>query len=139
MFVKISHNPYFTGNFLAIQYIDDIKETNHRSQSLFYWKLPCNNNVRFYSPKKDKVTILILLETSLQLLLSPLKIYCVVVTILILLETSLQFQITAVNVDVTTCHNPYFTGNFLAIKRVINKRCCYVWSQSLFYWKLPCN
>ena len=60
------HNPYFAGNFFAIQ----------GTKSLFVCSIT--------------VTILILLETSLQLIIGFPKISKYIVTILILLETSLQ-------------------------------------------------
>ena len=60
---------------------------------------------------RDIVTILILLETLLQLKVLNLTTEQFEVTILILLETLLQQKQTLFKVILETGHNPYFTGN----------------------------
>ena len=46
--------------------LTDRKNLVYKSQSLFYWKLLCNQFMHFMDPELDYVTILILLETPLQ-------------------------------------------------------------------------
>ena len=83
------HNPYFTGNLFAtgeftnyfghkdvtililletsLQHVNhSYNEKTFESQSLFYWKPLCNDELKKDNERMDKVTILILLETSLQ-------------------------------------------------------------------------
>ena len=96
--------------------ITGLDRTNHKtSQSLFYWKPLCNTNL-------PKGAILV-----------P------IVTILILLETSLQSKMENPSSQLKSSHNPYFTGNLFAIDSKINVVFCNKTSQSLFYWKPLCN
>ena len=83
------HNPYFSGNsFATVVWL--IKE----------W-LNC-------------VTILILVETLLQLFLTSCPQLGKMVTILILVETLLQLNIIRLLTLTMTSHNPYFSGNSFA-------------------------
>ena len=109
------HNPYFTGNSFAINYYNCYSYGGSESQSLFYWKLLCNEVSNMRGIKKKSVTILILLETPLQY--DSWKIYFTEknVTILILLETPLQSEVIEVMELLGLSHNPYFTGNSFAI------------------------
>ena len=136
---KCRHNPYFTGNLFATGKEKFGFRADKQSQSLFCWKPLCNSSSDKLLTQIKKVTILILLETSLQLDIDKLidfksnlsqslfywKPLCNtnnrrwrtgrnVVTILILLETSLQPQDTFTNEFDTFRHNPYFTGNLFA-------------------------
>ena len=89
--VEKSHNPYFTGNSFAIGELAITDDYFKQSQSLFYWKLLCNEIKNMLFEAFIKVTILILLETPLQL------------------NTSIKSPILKKG------HNPYFTGNSFAI------------------------
>ena len=60
------HNPYFTGNSFAIKTVTNYKRVDTMSQSLFYWKLLCNQFEEEVSVFGKEVTILILLKTPLQ-------------------------------------------------------------------------
>ena len=85
------------------------------SQSLFYWKTPCNWNKYIKS------------------------INNVLVTILVLLENSLQSHLKELNGGGNNCHNPCFIGKLLAIEKSQEHKKQSIVSQSLFYWKTPCN
>ena len=85
------------------------------------------------------VTILILLETPLQFVFVFSIQLVILVTILILLETPLQSIDQRIDEILEERHNPYFTGNSFAIKKVENYLNLLKRSQSLFYWKLLCN
>ena len=61
-----SHNPCFTGNSFAIEYSLWRTTIAVWSQSLFYWKLLCNNRSNQKRTDRTIVTILVLLETPLQ-------------------------------------------------------------------------
>ena len=64
------------------------------SQSLFYWKLFCNNLI-YQAQKLTKcVTILVLLEAVLQWKMHKPKPFSCVVTILVLLEAVLQSNLS---------------------------------------------
>ena len=71
----------------------DLKE----SQSLFYWKLLCNNDTKQIKSLIYRITILILLETPLQCELKSITLNVNSITILILLETPLQLNIHGKN------------------------------------------
>ena len=88
------HNPYFSGNFFAT-----------------------NKNNNFIDGLT--VTILILVETSLQHQESQSSYFIDQVTILILVETSLQLREEAYNEATKNSHNPYFSGNFFATKFIL--------------------
>ena len=85
-----SHNPYFSGNLFAIP-------------------TPLLHNTT------TTVTILILVETSLQCTTLDQLLVQHPVTILILVETSLQFNYIADHVKFNGSHNPYFSGNLFAM------------------------
>ena len=85
-----SHNPYFSGNFFAIPYGCCYSVADNRSQSLFQWKLLCNGSAAYVQKIFEIVTILILVETSLQCKRCFRIVRNWSVTILILVETSLQ-------------------------------------------------
>ena len=61
------------------------------------------------------------------------------VTILILLETLLQLLSMKMKKLCKKSHNPYFTGNSFAIPVTTIIEDIKNESQSLFYWKLFCN
>ena len=88
----------------------------NKSQSLFCWKLLCNCKKIDEIEIALKVTILILLETSLQY--DHISWYKIPrpVTILILLETSLQYDEPGPLKIHEEGHNPYFAGNFFAME-----------------------
>ena len=92
--------PYFTGNHFAILLRFYVPFEVEESQSLFYWKPLCNLQCIEESERKTVVTILILLETTLQLEIS----------------TSTKM--------VMSSHNPYFTGNHFAILQM----CIWKWN-----------
>ena len=116
-----------------------VARRSFKSQSLFYWKLLCNNNRHVRSLKRQPVTILILLETPLQLEIYRQYVKYSSVTILILLETPLQSNMDILESEYSYCHNPYFTGNSFAMKKEHYSKRKFYKSQSLFYWKLLCN
>ena len=72
------------------------------------------------SLKESKiVTILILVETPLQLQLEKATHDLEKVTILILVETPLQYGLSKTVRSTETGHNPYFSGNSFAIKLIV--------------------
>ena len=134
------------------------------SQSLFYWKTPCNRKQFRLQGLPIKVTILVLLENSLQqkmnhsndqmiLCHNPCFIgkllamkysrsrrgFRTEVTILVLLENSLQLNALIMLKNKLKCHNPCFIGKLLAMSVLRDQNKPNELSQSLFYWKTPCN
>ena len=109
------------------------------SQSLFYWKLFYNLWIHQESRSFSLVTILILLETLLQLHTKVTRSVDKHVTILILLETLLQRLVALILASTKCCHNPYFTGNSFTTQNGNAGRFVWIQSQSLFYWKLFYN
>ena len=85
------------------------------SQSLFQWKLFCNDASEEH------------------------QLICLIVTILILVETLLQQLMVIQEIPLFAGHNPYFSGNSFAISKNKKHNEALKWSQSLFQWKLFCN
>ena len=102
-------------NSLQSSYCSSVEVPKHLSQSLFYWKTPCNQGEFALCKSEEGVTILVLLENSLQL------------NALIMLKNKLK------------CHNPCFIGKLLAMSVLRDQNKPNELSQSLFYWKTPCN
>ena len=101
---KLSHNPYFSGISLAIINAVSSRYGFEGSQSLFQWNLPCNLLHLYSSSTYGIVTILILVESPLQLVCSIFNEHTNIVTILILVESPLQLKYLAkkeIKVDVT--------------------------------------
>ena len=115
MFLINRHNPCFIGKLLAIKIAFDIEQSVIESQSLFYWKTPCNKRITCKKRNLERVTILVLLENSLQY------------------KANRCLQVGSIR------HNPCFIGKLLAMVIVKYLVKNIVMSQSLFYWKTPCN
>ena len=111
----ISHNPYFSRRFFAIcgTWFNCAGRTE--SQSLFQQKVLCNYNYQL------------------------IHYFIVLVTILILVEGSLQLDQNLTVVPIKVRHNPYFSRRFFAIGYEQEDICKLVESQSLFQQKVLCN
>ena len=62
----VCHNPYFSRRFFAMKNFISEEDLTKRSQSLFQQKVLCNIKIPFKSSLMNGVTILILVEGSLQ-------------------------------------------------------------------------
>ena len=129
----------FQWNTLCNLEIDSNYIFENLSQSLFQWNTLCNIAIEGIYEICFLVTILVLVEYSLQWLnVMKLKKFHMV-TILVLVEYSLQFLPTK-NIHRTLfCHNPCFSGILFAIDEGdIEYRKKFL-SQSLFQWNTLCN
>ena len=132
-------------------------------QSLFCWKMPCNDFYASIFTRFAGVSILVLLEDALQreaeiermrmewfqslfcwkMPCNPTKSYgslvSTIVSILVLLEDALQRRRQA---PITNCHisfNPCFVGRCPATEFCQNRKRLEYMFQSLFCWRMPCN
>ena len=86
----------------------------------------------FYNYLSETFSILVLVETSLQLKSIEQINFNLLVTILVLVETSLQFKNRKNLQEVDISHNPYFSGNFFAMGLSFIEEDTGLFSQSLF-------
>ena len=108
---KNRHNPCFSGNLFTMADSLILYRLVIRSQSLFQWK-PLYNEFNGEEHTIGKM-----------------------VTILVLVETSLQCQVETLKAQNQKCHNPCFSGNLFTMKIMVEEKDEYITSQSLFQWK----
>ena len=112
---RFSHNPCFSGNSFAIEVVYDEANGELPSQSLFQWKLLCNQVFKLKYVGVDLSQSLFQWKLLCNMSIVIALMCMITVTILVLVETPLQFEANRIGV-------------------ITKKK-----SQSLFQWKLLCN
>jgi len=159
-----SFNPYYTGTYTSTYLLFTFCKSIPRFQSLLYWNLHFNGICRTVKDVANLVSILIILELTLQLTalqancsipysFNPYytgtytsttishywKKVCIWVSILIILELTLQRRQEIILIQPVRRFNPYYTGTYTSTSL---KSLGLFWNnkfQSLLYWNLHFN
>ena len=92
----------------------------------------CNTTKTTKTTKSDKVAILVLVDSVLQLKVKNQVLEFIKVAILVLVDSVLQYKIHLIEKNYGICRNPCFSGQCFAINIVEHKGDEVNVSQSLF-------